>query len=66
MKTDWSPKRFKKYQDKDDTQRTSRSRVATPDWSIDLKRMVRGNGSFTTRKSVFLCKVADYTVRKAF
>ena len=47
MKTDCRPKRLRKYQDRDDTHRTSKSRVATPDWSIDLKRMVSGKGSFT-------------------
>lgn len=47
MKTGWRPKRLRKYQDRLDTHRTSRSRVATPDWSIDLKRRVRGKGSFT-------------------
>lgn len=47
MKTDWRPKRLRKYQESEDTHRTSRSRVATPDWSIDLNRRVRGKGSFT-------------------
>lgn len=47
MKTDCSPNRFRKYHDKLDTHRTSRSRVATPDWSIDLNRKVNGKGSFT-------------------
>ena len=47
MKTDCRPKRLRKYHDSEDTHRTSRSRVATPDWSIDLKRRVRGKGSFT-------------------
>lgn len=49
MKTDCSPNRLRKYHDKDETHRTSRSRVATPDCSIDLKRMVRGKGSFTVQ-----------------
>lgn len=47
MKTDCSPNRFRKYHDKLDTHRTSRSRVATPDWSIDLNLKVNGKGSFT-------------------
>lgn len=52
MKTDCNPKRFRKYHDKLDTHRTSKSLVATPDCSIDLKRIVSGNGSFTAmRKS---------------
>ena len=49
MKTDWSPKRLRKYQERLDTQRTSRSRVMTPDWSIDLNRMVSGKGNFTAK-----------------
>lgn len=47
MKTDWSPKRFRKYQERLETHRTSKSLVMTPDCSIDLKRMVSGKGSFT-------------------
>lgn len=47
IKTDCNPKRLRKYHDRLDTHRTSRSRVATPDCSIDLNRIVRGNGSFT-------------------
>ena len=49
MNTDCNPNRLRKYHDKLDTHLTSRSRVATPDCSIDLKRMVNGNGSFTVR-----------------
>jgi hypothetical protein len=45
--TGWSPNRVRKYQDKLDTHRTSRSRVPTPDWSIDLNCGVSGKGSFT-------------------
>ncbi len=52
MKTDCRPKRFKKYHDRLETHRTSRSRVMTPDCSIDLKRMVRGKGSFTASSLV--------------
>ena len=52
MKTDCKPKRLRKYHDKLETHRTSRSRVATPDWSIDLKRMVNGKGSFTVTCSL--------------
>lgn len=48
IKTDCSPKRFRKYHDRLDTHRTSRSRVATPDCSIDLNRIVNGKGSFTS------------------
>ena len=48
IKTDCSPKRFRKYHERLETHRTSRSRVATPDCSIDLNRIVRGNGSFTS------------------
>ena len=47
VKTDCNPKRFRKYHDKDDTHRTSRSLVATPDCNIDLNRIVNGKGSFT-------------------
>lgn len=47
MNTDCSPNRFRKYHDRLDTHWTSRSLVATPDCSIDLKRSVSGNGSFT-------------------
>ena len=47
MKTDCSPNKQRKYHDRLDTHRTSRSLVMTPDWSMDLKRMVRGNGSLT-------------------
>lgn len=47
MKTDCSPNRLRKYQERLETQRTSRSRVATPDWSMDLNRNVNGKGSFT-------------------
>ena len=47
IKTGCSPKRLRKYHEREDTHRTSRSRVAMPDCSMDLKRMVRGKGSFT-------------------
>ena len=47
MKMDCRPKRLRKYQEREETHWTSRSRVATPDWSIDLKRRVSGKGSFT-------------------
>lgn len=47
IKTDCSPKRLRKYHDRLETHRTSRSWVATPDCSIDLNRIVKGNGSFT-------------------
>ena len=53
MKTDCSPKRLRKYHDKLETHRTSKSRVATPDCSIDLKRIVRGNGSFTDVRALY-------------
>lgn len=39
--------RLRKYHDRLDTHLTSRSLVMTPDWSIDLKRMVKGKGNFT-------------------
>ena len=42
-----NPKNLKTYQDNEDTHLTSKSRVITPDWSIDLNRTVKGNGSFT-------------------
>jgi hypothetical protein len=45
--TDCRPNKFKKYHDRLDTHRTSRSRVMTPDCSIDLNRIVRGKGNFT-------------------
>ena len=48
MNTDCNPNRLRKYHDKLETHRTSKSRVATPDCSIDLKRIVKGKGSFTT------------------
>lgn len=47
MKTGCSPNRLRKYHEREETHRTSRSRVATPDWSMDLKRIVSGKGSFT-------------------
>ena len=53
MKTDCSPKRFRKYHDRLETHRTSKSRVATPDCNIDLNRIVRGNGSFTNAVSAY-------------
>lgn len=46
-KTDCKPIKFRKYHERLDTHWTSRSRVITPDWSIDLKRIVNGKGSFT-------------------
>lgn len=46
-KTDFRPIRFRTYQETALTHLTSRSGVATPDCSIDLNLMVRGNGSFT-------------------
>ena len=53
MKTDCNPKRLRKYHDRLETHRTSRSRVATPDCSIDLNRIVRGKGSFTNRQNPY-------------
>ena len=53
IKTDCSPKRLRKYHDRLETHRTSRSRVATPDCSIDLNRIVRGNGSFTNWRTSY-------------
>ena len=53
MKTGWRPKRLRKYQEREDTHRTSRSRVAMPDWSMDLKRIVNGNGSFTAQQHIY-------------
>lgn len=53
IKTDCSPKRLRKYHDRLETHRTSRSRVATPDCSIDLNRIVRGKGSFTNRQNPY-------------
>ena len=53
MKTGWRPKRFRKYQEREETHRTSRSRVAMPDWSMDLKRMVSGKGSFTAAEYTY-------------
>lgn len=47
IKTDCKPNRLRKYHDSDDTHWTSRSRVATPDCSIDLNRRVSGKGSLT-------------------
>lgn len=47
-KTDCKPIKFRKYHDRLDTHWTSKSRVITPDWSIDLNRIVNGKGSFTT------------------
>ena len=47
INTDCNPIRLRKYHDKLETHRTSKSRVATPDCSIDLNLMVKGNGSFT-------------------
>ena len=55
INTDCSPKRLRKYHDRLDTHRTSRSRVATPDCSMDLKRIVRGNGNFTMQPSLSAC-----------
>lgn len=67
MKTDCSPKRFRKYQERLETHRTSRSLVMTPDCSIDLKRIVSGNGSFTVYRegavSNIPCKAEPETAR---
>ena len=60
MKTDCSPKRFRKYHDRLETHRTSRSRVATPDCSIDLNRIVRGNGSFTNWRTRYQHRVDTF------
>ena len=57
IKTDCSPKRLRKYHERLDTHRTSRSRVATPDCSIDLNRIVRGNGSFTNWRTPYQHRV---------
>ena len=54
MNTDCSPKRLRKYHESEDTHLTSRSRVATPDCSMLLKRIVRGKGSFTTRSALLI------------
>ncbi len=43
----FSPKKFRKYHDNDDTQRTSMSAVWTPRCSMDLKPNVSGKGSLT-------------------
>lgn len=56
--TDCKPIRLRKYQDRLDTHLTSRSRVITPDWSMDLKRIVKGKGSFTTTR---LAHAIEYT-----
>ena len=53
MKTGWRPKRLRKYHEREETHRTSRSRVAMPDWSMDLKRIVNGNGSFTAQQHIY-------------
>ena len=47
LHTGCNPNKVKKYQDKLDTHLTSKSRVPTPDWSIDLNCGVNGKGSFT-------------------
>ena len=39
------------YHEREDTHRTSKSRVFTPLWSMDLNLMVNGNGSFTRTPS---------------
>lgn len=48
--TGCKPNKLRKYHDKLDTHLTSRSRVITPDCSMDLNRIVRGNGSFTVSR----------------
>jgi hypothetical protein len=45
--TGCKPNKVRKYQDRLETHRTSRSRVPTPDCSIALNCGVRGKGSFT-------------------
>lgn len=42
-----NPKRLRKYQDIDETQRTSKSGLLTPDCNICLNRIVNGIGNFT-------------------
>jgi hypothetical protein len=42
-----SPKKFKKYHESEDTQRTSMSGVSMPRCSMDLNPSVSGNGSLT-------------------
>lgn len=58
MKTDCKPKRLRKYHDKLETHLTSKSRVATPDWSIDLNRIVNGNGSFTVDQNTWSAPIS--------
>ena len=41
------PKKLRKYQLSDDTQRTSMSGVSMPRWSMLLNPSVRGKGSLT-------------------
>lgn len=42
------PNKLRKYQEREETQVTSISRVSTPLCNMDLKRGVRGKGSLTT------------------
>lgn len=49
-KTDCKPIKLRKYQERLETHCTSRSRVMTPDCSMDLKRIVRGKGNFTAKR----------------
>jgi hypothetical protein len=53
----------RKYQLNDDTQRTSRSRVPTPDCNIALNWGVKGNGSFTGELSAIF-PASDLTASK--
>ena len=52
-----SPKKLRKYHERDETHRTSISGVSIPRCSIDLNPSVRGNGNLTVRKKLgqFLC-----------
>jgi len=45
------------YHEREDTHRTSKSRVFTPLWSIDLNLMVNGNGSFTVTPSSLILSI---------
>lgn len=63
-KTGWRPKRLRKYHDKLETHLTSRSRVMTPDWSMDLKRIVKGNGSFTIMHHIKSVNISPQKERK--
>lgn len=44
------PNKLRKYHDREETQRTSRSGVSMPLCSMDLKPRVRGKGSLTARR----------------